>query len=60
MDAGNPWGAWIPQYMGWKYLTWPRLQVPDLRGVVNDPRCFGWSLEAATRAHAQLASTTLG
>eukprot|EP00969_Alexandrium_andersonii_P008311 362036-Alexandrium_andersonii.AAC.1 len=45
--------------MDWKYWTWPRLQVPDLRGVMNDPRRFGWSLETATRAHAQLASMTL-
>eukprot|EP00969_Alexandrium_andersonii_P273605 12092681-Alexandrium_andersonii.AAC.1 len=45
--------------MDWKYWTWPRLRVPELRGVMNDLRRFGWPLEKATRWHAQLASMTL-
>eukprot|EP00969_Alexandrium_andersonii_P324707 14347757-Alexandrium_andersonii.AAC.1 len=59
MDAGGHWGAWAPQYMDWKYWSWPGFHVPGLRGIMNDPRRFGWPLERATRMHAQLAAGAL-
>eukprot|EP00969_Alexandrium_andersonii_P152588 6747397-Alexandrium_andersonii.AAC.1 len=35
------------------------LHVPDLRGVMNDVRRFGWPLEKVTRMHAELAAGAL-
>eukprot|EP00969_Alexandrium_andersonii_P093067 4108406-Alexandrium_andersonii.AAC.1 len=43
------WGAWVPQYMDWKYWEWPGLRVAPACGLPADPRRAGWSPETTTR-----------
>eukprot|EP00969_Alexandrium_andersonii_P145340 6428290-Alexandrium_andersonii.AAC.1 len=53
------WGTWIPEYMDWKYWTWPGLRVADVQGYAADPRRHGWPAELVTRVHAELAAGQL-
>eukprot|EP00969_Alexandrium_andersonii_P047330 2076770-Alexandrium_andersonii.AAC.1 len=58
MEMGRG-GAWVPEYMDWKYWDWPNLAVPEVSGPSKDNRRFGWPAEQITRVRAELAAGIL-